>query len=332
MTKGQQNGPMQRRPRQPLPRQRRKLSAHPAFASLLGIWGAALGGLCVLVLPARLIAQLGQGTGVMLLGPQAQALLAAGAATLLGGSLFLTAHAAFRKTRLSTDAPSLVSLASRHVRAIDPKRDLGSASLDEPLGAMPFATEQPSIITPADTFAADAPKPAAPLAEHAVQAPSLPAADPWADQPVPLELDLAQFAELPGRNAVWVDTAAIPDPVAAAANVPVTLVAVPDTPPVTPAPAPLVHPSAAALAHLRAQPPQDLSLVQMVERFAGALHEHRTGTAGKTVSGRDLAAREAALVEALKALAALSGFEATPKQDEPLRDALTHLQGLRGAA
>jgi len=58
------------------------------------------------------------------------------------------------------------------------------------------------------------------------------------------------------------------------------------------------------------------------------------GIAGAPPSGRDLAAREAALAEALKALAALSGFEPapTPKPDEPLRDALTRLQGLRGAA
>lgn len=322
MTKGQQVGPMQRRPRKPQPRQPRKLSAHRAFAPMLGIWGAALGGLCVLVLPAQLITQLGNGTGVMLLGPQAQVVLAGGAAVLLGGALFGIANTIFRKGRLHADAPLLVSLASRHVRAIDPKRELGSASLDEPLVAMPFAAAAVEPAQSAEPVRA-APKPV----------------DPIADMPPPLALDLAQFAELPGRNAVWVEDipnaapvgAPLPNsaPVAQPVAQPVALAAVPETPPAPPAAA---EPSAAALALLRAQPPENLSIVQMVERFAGALHERRAGASGKALTGRDLAAREAALAEALKALAALSGFDAAPVQDEPLRDALSRLQGLRGAA
>ncbi|KPQ31801.1 MAG: hypothetical protein HLUCCX21_03055 [Porphyrobacter sp. HL-46] len=46
----------------------------------------------------------------------------------------------------------------------------------------------------------------------------------------------------------------------------------------------------------------------------------------------DLAGREAALAEALKALASLSTEEQGEPEGEPLRDALTRLQGLRGAA
>ena len=319
MTKGQKAGPMQRRPRKVQPR---KLSAHRAFAPMLGIWGAALGGSSVLVLPAQLIAQLGDGNGVMLLGPQAQVVLAGGAAVLLGGTLFGIANAMFRKGRLDADAPSLVSLAARHVRAIDPKRELGSTSLDEPLVAMPFAA---AAVEPAQSAAQVVvePKPV----------------DPIADMPPPRALDLAQFAELPGRNAVWVEdvpnTAPVEAPVSTPAPAvqpvaqPVVLAAVPEP---KPAPRIAAEPSAAALALLRAQPPENLSIVQMVERFAGALHEHRAGASRKSLPGRDLAAREAALAEALKALAALSGFDTAPTQDEPLRDALTRLQGLRGAA
>lgn len=309
MTKRDQAGPMQRRPRMAKTRQPGKLSAHRAFAPMLGIWGAALGGLCVLVLPAQLIAQLGNGTGIMLLGSQAQPVLAGGVAVLLGGALFAITNGMFGKARLNANAPLLVSLAARHVRAIDPKRELGSASFDEPLAAMPFAA------------VAAAPEPA----------------DPFADAPPPLALDLADFAELPGRNAVWVEDVPVaapmttPAPVASPASTaqPIALVAVAEKPR---APLAEAHPSAAALARLRAQPPQELSVVQMVERFAGALHEHRAATAGKALSGSDLATREAALAEALRALAALSGFESTPAMNEPLHDALTRLQGLRGAA
>lgn len=328
MTNGQQNGPKQPRPRKAQPRQSNKLSAHPAFAPALGIWGAALAGLSIMVLPARLVAQLGNSTGILLLGGQAQVVLAGGAAVLLGGVLFAIARLPFRKRRSRADVPSLASLASRHVRAIDPIRELGSASLDEPLAAMPFASAANTV----DTAAAAPASVSEPVSEPVSD-------DPWAQMPPPVELDLARFAELPGRNAVWVaaspvaepvaNASASPAPTAASVGQPLALVAAPEAPV---APRPAVHPSAAALAHLRAQSPQDLSIVQMVERFAGALHEHRAGAAGKTPSGRDLAAREAALAEALKALAAISGIDAAPIQDEPLRDALTRLQRLRGAA
>ncbi|PKP66550.1 MAG: hypothetical protein CVT85_01550 [Alphaproteobacteria bacterium HGW-Alphaproteobacteria-7] len=271
MTTGQQDQPTQRRPR--------KLSSHPAFAPMFGVWGAALAGLSIMVMPPVLIAQFSKGTVLMLLGQQAQIVLAIGSALLLGGGLFMIASRASRAERGGADAPSLVARAATHVRAIDPKHELGSASLDEPLEAMPFA-------------------------------PPVPAPSPVADAPVlalppPRALDLAEFAQLPGRNAVWVEE-----------------------PPASPA----ANPGTAALTRLRAMPVQELSVIQMVERFAGALHEHRTTAPGTAGNRHDIAAREAALAEAMKALAALSGERGAAPEGEPLRDAIARLQGLRGAA
>ncbi len=78
-------------------------------------------------------------------------------------------------------------------------------------------------------------------------------------------------------------------------------------PALRPAGAPPVSPS--ALEKLRQIPTSELSLVQMVERFAGALHDHQNSA---RVRG-DLAqnGRDAALAEALKALTLFteSGFD-----------------------
>jgi hypothetical protein len=298
-------------------RARRTLSAHPAFAPLLGLWGGALAGLSVMVLPANLIAQLAQGSGAMVLGGLAQPILAVLSAVLLGGTMYLLAGGWKRESGRNADAPSLVATASRHVRAIDPQRELGSASFDEPVVAMPFGAQ-----------------PSQPAEEPAVAEP---------DMPAPRALDLAEFATLPGRNAVWVEDEPADKPLSQAVAediAPETPVATPAEPLVmTPrptrigmAPPPPVHPNAAALARLRATPTQELSLAEMVERFAGALQEHRDTAPAKGLDGRDVAAREAALAEALKALASLSGTPTPAPQDNALHDALTQLQAMRGAA
>jgi hypothetical protein len=298
-------------------RARRTLSAHPAFAPLMGLWGGALAGLSVMVLPANLIAQVAQGSGAKVLGGLAQPILAGLSAVLLGGTMYLLAGGWKRESGRNADAPSLVATASRHVRAIDPQRELGSASFDEPVVAMPFGAQ-----------------PSQPAVEPAVAEP---------DMPAPRALDLAEFATLPGRNAVWVEDepADKPLPQAVAEDI------APDTPVATPAeplvmtprptrigmaPPPRAHPNAAALARLRATPTQELSLAEMVERFAGALQEHRDAAPAKGLDGRDVAAREAALAEALKALASLSGTPSPAPQDNALHDALSQMQSMRGAA
>jgi hypothetical protein len=317
MTIRQQLRAQQGQPRTAPARARRKLSAHPAFAPLLGLWGGALAGLSVMVLPANLIAQVAQGSGAIVLGGLAQPILAGLSAVMLGGTMYLVAGGWKRESGRNADASSLVATASRHVRAIDPQRELGSASFDEPVVAMPFGAH-----------------PAQPAEEPAVAEPQMPA---------PRALDLAEFATLPGRNAVWVEAAPADAPMAETVvedSVPETLAETPAEPLVMaqrPArigvvPPPRVHPNAAALARLRATPTQELSLAEMVERFAGALQEHRDTAPAKGLDGRDVAAREAALAEALKALASLSGTPAPAPQDNALHDALSQLQAMRGAA
>lgn len=318
---GQQDSSKQRKRRKAKPRQSGSLAAHRAFAPMIGLWGVMLAGAAVMVLPPALVDQAVRGTTFAALGVPVQPIAAMMAALLLGGMLFIMALGMSRSARRRSGAPSVAERAVRSVRPIDPLRDLGSRSLDDPLESMPFAT-------PAWRDAAAAED------EQAPQAP-------------PQELDLAGFAEMPGRNGVWVEDipatapAAQPAPLPQGIAEPITapaaapVVTSPDvTSPVTtlrPS-APLPDPGTAALARLRAVAPSELSLVEMVERFAGALHEHRTSPPNRSLNAADLAAREAALAEALKALAALSGVKAGDPAQEPLRAALAQLQPRRGAA
>ena len=286
----------------------RSLSAHPAFAPILGVWGVLLGGLVVLVLPLAMVDDALAGTGLAGLGSQAQWLLAVIAALVMGSSLYLIAGKLSGKATEQQGAGNLVRAASSFLRPIDPVEDLGSPSFDEPFSEMPFAAQRAE--------SREAPKETTEPVE-------------FVPSEAPRELDLAEFAQLPGRNAVWVEEtvaeprrdAPPPQPPAPAAREPVA----------KPAPVP-VPPSASALALLRAVPPEELSTVQMVERFAAALHEHRDPATGRASHRQVAAPREAALAEALKALASLSKQDSSPDKTEPLRDAISQLQPRRGAA
>ena len=304
------------------------LTAHRVFAPSLGIWGAAMAALPVMVLPTSLFTEASQGTGLALLGQMAQPLLAGLGGLVLGGSLFMIANAMNRKARRSAHTPSIAAMASRRVHTIDPRRDLGSASLDEPVKSMPFAAAAlkhhaeatRAAVTPTALAPDPAPKPAS--------APESAPAAPPADMPPPRALDLAEFAQLPGRNGVWVqDLPDIAPEAAAPVAQPLRLAPEPDSRPA---------PNPTALEQLRAVPAHELSIVQMVERFAAALHDHREAAPGPAATPRDIAAREAALAQALRALAVLSPAAApspaSAAQGEPLRDALTQLHALRGAA
>ena len=144
----------------------------------------------------------------------------------------------------------------------------------------------------------------------------------------PRSLDLGEFAELPGRNAVWVEDAGSPRSEVLQE-------------PASPKSEPVQTPQS-ALEKLRQKPAEELSLVEMVERFAAALHNHQAQERKRYAEGQ--VARETALAEALKALSLFTeaGFD---KDDQPqvtesqigqtegeLRAALERLQQMRGAA
>ncbi len=299
------------------------ITAHPAFAPLLGLWGAALGAMVVMVLPAAMFTAVLDGTLLGVLSGIAQPLAAVLAALVLGTVLYAPAAAVHGRARRSVGRPAAAERTVKDLTPINPARDLGSLRLDDPLDAMPFASPawRDADLEAVQTEPLEAPHgPSVPDCENA-----------------PRELDLAAFAELPGRNAVWVEdepqggeTSPIAAPVAP------LRAAAPPAAAKTAAPSPA--PGTAALARLRAVPTEALSLPQMVERFAGALHEHRAAPSARALSAADLAAREAALAEALKALAALSGGPGAKQDDaqsghheEPLRAALAQLHARREA-
>lgn len=325
MKLGQQGRSKQRKRSVSKDRSKAKLASHKAFAPLLGLWGGLLGGLVVVVLPGAMVEQAVGGTLLSTWDVLPQPLLALIAALLLGVGLFAVAADMHSRAQRASAGTSLVKAAARRMRPIDPVRDLGSKSLDDPIETMPFATP---AWRDADLDATEA-KPAQEAAPEPEATPE-PAPAPVSDlPPAPVALDLSEFAELPTRNAVWVEELPVAKPSPVEEPAPV---AEPVSPPRAPALRAVVsppEPGTAALARLRAVPPSELSLVEMVERFAGALHEHRATPPSRTLSGADLAAREASLAEALKALAALSGDAtvnaALKARDEPLRAALAQL-------
>ncbi|MFN9498465.1 MAG: hypothetical protein ACK57E_08430 [Erythrobacteraceae bacterium] len=299
-------------------RSRPTVRAHALFVPILAIWGALLGGLVTLALPAGAVLAAAANIGLGALDEMSRFILAGVAALVIGSVMLVIGRLLVSKAEPRKDMPSIASMVVRQVHKIDPASELGSDSFDAPVEAMPFAVAEAQR-EPVAKLAPE-PEPVV-LAEVTNPAPAS-----------PQELDLAQFAALEGRNAVWIE-----EPVAAAAP---SLVVPEPAPAPAPVPAPAPEPATimrraqprpprpSAIERLRAVPPSELSLVQMVERFAAALHEHQSTPAGST----GLAARDAALAEALKALAVLSRDSEAQTQSEPVRAALGRLQELRGGA
>jgi hypothetical protein len=330
------------------------LVASRFYAPLLGMWGALLAGGSVMVLPPALVHAATEGTLIGTFDMPTQTVIAGGLALVLGIALYAPAAARSAAARRRLHPISVLASMSRRVRPIDPVRDLGSKSLDDPIETMPFATPawrdadvdaphsaSEPVAQPAPVQEAEA-QPLPRFMRHAI--PEVAPAPAPAPQPamashgpagdMPQELDLAAFAELPGRNAVWVEEApaAAAPPIVDPAFVPTREADEPAAAPSRPAAPPPPAPGTAALARLRAVPASELSMIEMVERFAGALHEHRAASPARNLPAAELAAREAALAEALKALAALtSSVPASPvaDADAPMRAALSQLHPQR---
>lgn len=276
------------------PRKRAALPSHPAFAPGLGVWGAGLGAAIVMVLPAAASEAFAGMVPGDLAPPAARLALAGCAALLLGLVAFGAGRVLARQGRAATGSDKL--------RPIDPARELGSDSLDAPLPAGLFAGDDR-----ADDGAQDdadwlpEPPPEAELAQEA--ATELAAArDAPGDEPAPPRaFDLAGFAALEGRNAVWVEEPA------ALIEAPADHALEPE-----PEPEPELEPNpdpalVSAIARLRAVPPNELSLCEMVERFAAALQDYRTALEAREGEDESREAREAVLHEALGALGRITG-------------------------
>lgn len=291
------------------------LVAHRAFAPLLGMWAAVLGGLVVIVLPSHFVRHALGGALISGWEGQPQLFLAGMAAAILGVPTFVIAAAIHRRARRRSDAPLIDEHAVRQITLIDPKSDLGTGSLDDPLDGVPFGT------TPGGEGDLDVTLITSDVAPHTVPKPE--------DAPAPRELDLAEFAALPSRNAVWIEEPVGDSLATEQINPPRGSCHSAGAAPPPPS-------GTTALARLRAMPPSELSLVEMVERLAGALHEYRANPPAQPLGSTDLAEREAALTEAMRALIALSGERSAEAQasdrDEPLRAALARFGARTGAA
>ncbi len=357
-------------------RNRLPIAAHPFFVPALTVWGASLSGLIVMVLPASIINQITTASALGVLDGFARYFFA-GLAAALGGAFGFFAATKWRD-RLPGRSEALIDRAADHVRPIDPASELGSESLDAPIDEEPVETEQveqepvaedePVIDEPENTeieetleLGADleatpepAPEPVEGPAEEPAQVdplanehlePAREAAETETPEPasrLPLRrrrnrgkqlelvqalsdhrarqtalnkdhLDLSEFTQLAEKSRAA-------------------------SPPRKPT----------AVETLRAVPPQDLSLVQMVERLAVALHE-RQEVARNRPPAEQATERDAALAEALKALsvftekglaandkaATLAESQAGESEDgteRELREALGKLQTMRGAA
>jgi hypothetical protein len=402
------------------------VASHPLFVPMLVLWGAALAGLSVLVLPESMIGQLTRISGLSALGGLAR-LVFAGLAGMIGAAGLYFIGAALRP-RATADAEEMPTPTHRRKRTLDPVSDLGSDSFDSPLDERDFADEDEfedgfedgdfdeSEFEDADPGDADLDHEdavAEPEAEdddwhnwydedaEAAADAGLDAAFEPDEEPTPatrtglissrirrsggnsggkkVELVKAMSNHLARRaeqaRAIAAETPETPAPVASLATIgrrdaskPVwahedddhldlgafaEAPELPDAPEATVAELPVASDTRTAPAEphsavemLRAVPPQELSLVQMVERLALALHEHQAATRTKPQS-RPSPERDVALAEALRTLSMFTdhGFEPgaagpqepgasapTDETEREMRDALASLHRHRGAA
>ncbi len=283
-------------------RAKRPLSAHPAFAPMLGVWGAGLGLAVVLVLPVAVIEAVATSLPADLPAQTARLVLAGSTALLLAVLAYATGRALGRRHRPS---PPPQEAGHAAVEPIDPASELGSDSFDAPLPAGLFERDADWLPQPPSpgALAAEA---AAELA--AVRAGNLPAPTASAiaceDTPAPpCELDLASFAALPGRNAVWVNA---PDTMGDLLDADPALEWAEAEPEIAPEPNP--DPAlVSAIARLRAMPPAELSLCELVERLAAALQDYQATQAVRDQTEAGHEQREAILHEALGALGRVTG-------------------------
>jgi len=298
------------------------LVRHPVFAPLIAAWFAILLGAAILVQPASSIASITAAVELTAFGDFARIGLALIAA-LLGGTLGWFGAKALQPRRRFEDE-EIEDEAHARVRPIVASEDLGINSFDDPVDQNAWKDWSEEEIHEEELEDVDAFVELEDIDD-----------DAWveADNPEPdAESDLLELTEFAEEE----------DPVPEAPELPEEVVEEPESDDVSaesnlPVFARRIQ-AGSAIEKLRELPTEQLSLVQMVERFAAALHEHQEQH-GKNAPPQE----DAALAEGLRALALLSGEnpmsspEQAARQEGPqthaeLRDALDKLRELSGVA
>ncbi len=251
----------------------RALVASRVFAGVMGLWGALLGALVVMVVPPALLHSLAPAPAITGFGLAVQPTLAGAGALGLGMVCFALAARLSIMVRRRQDAQPEAWTGDSELELIDPLRDLGLASLGK------AAEREPVASIDWQAWRKDAAE-AGRTGEY-----------PLPEEPRPEPVQIA-----PRREPRSVPPAA--------------------------------RHGTAAVSLLRSVPTSELSMPEMVERFAAALHEHRSGAPAIAPLNGEIAARQAALAEALKGLATLSDGAAPSLQEArtmSVREALDRL-------
>ena len=260
--------------------------------TVLAVWGAAVPGFAVLALSSVDIARVSMFLGLGALGWAAK-LVYATLAALVGGLAMFAAGTVLAKFHAPRSSECFfASLGDESVRPIDPTADLGSDSLDAPLEAMPFSRperqEEPSAV---DAYLNGETTPDAIKHESSETSDQPQTSDVEADNKFEDDsLDLGAFERIlddePESGPAVVNG---PDLKARSSFAAISASQQP----------------ASGIEKLRAVPPEELSLVQLVERFAAALHDAQDAAPQDFTGSRAAhgdAERERALATALKAL------------------------------
>ncbi|MEO1489364.1 MAG: hypothetical protein AAFR88_08025 [Pseudomonadota bacterium] len=358
----------------------RSVARHPIFVPALAGWGAALGGLSVLALPSAMISPITMIAGLGALGDPARFVIAAVAAISCG--LAALCVAMFVRSSLAPSENKTVSYvrSAMKVNPIDPASELGSQSLDEPITDMPYtgSQQEPEASPSEEPLDLNQEHEIGESEEHELAEQPAKRRHPMASlrnrmagamdtlEQESAALDLGAYGEpitdapldqISERDEVWVigSEAEVAVSPGEAANV--VAPGLQDIPSATSPdndtacdPIADEEDSGSAIERLRQTPTEDLSLVQMVERFAAALHDHQEAARRQAAAGfapPPGPGRDAALAEALKALSLFTerGFASSDAGSVPaqpatmisdtereLRHALNRLQDLRGAA
>ena len=358
------------------------VTKHRAFVPMVTIWGGVFMALIMAVMPDYAIARSSALTGVYLPLIAVRVILAVGVgcAGALLGFIVSSALANYTMKRDGEGGIATKALKSRDFEPINPVADLGSESLDAPIMDDADAPEPEPELTLGELaerdYEIDEPAEFADASAHSdtdddaqgwaftrkhfknaliescegatcEPAPNEEPAEPRVSQSTGAESADSGFASLdaveitPQRKPLGDKREAL-DLSGFSAIAEEEEQEAPDAAPQqTPPPAP-----ATALEALRQRPADELSLVEMVERFAAALHDRQAQERARFEHSQQ--SRDAALAEALKALTLFTenGFDAGATGPRPvssapasidqtegeLRDALTRLQGIRGAA